>query len=347
MCARPSIRSRLPGWALLLLALGVAPTTGAEKLLGPEELAALDRENRMWRLVSLEADVPANLQRLGTAGYDAAELARFQPKLEEVWTVAAERNFGWLNPDAVERIQAIDREFITRMRAARMFEAVGIQRETRAVTSAEVNREWRRAILGVLEQDELAEFRLVNSLAAREMSRALEGVALSTSEARRLFELDRDFRAAYGSDPGLGARSRDPQRREAWLDHLAAIRETLGDDRFVVYLGRVDAEFGEMRPTLARIGAEEGRLALDLWRLRQKHAVDRSRPGLGGLAAAEQDAAAQSAVAALLGEDRYRLYVQEDNARWLFSTRRGPREPRREDTLTTSRRADPAGPVAP
>ncbi|HWA24276.1 MAG TPA: hypothetical protein VG734_01280 [Lacunisphaera sp.] len=319
------IRPRIfPLASLLVLSFG--PGFGAaERLLTGEELAALDRENRMWRLMAVADEAPANLQRLRQAGFGAEEIDRFQPKLEEIWTVKAERNFGWLNAEAVEKVQAVDREFIPRMRAARLRETVGIQAGTAGATITEVNRQWRRAILEVLEHDELAEFRLVNSLAAREISRLLEGIPLSTGEERRLFQLERDFRAAYQPDDLPPRRTSDAHQREARLDHLTAIRDTLGDDRFATYLGRADPEFAEMRPALARAGAEEPGLALELWRIRQKHLINRAGAP-SGPKLRELEFAAQAAAMALLGEERFRRYAQDENSRWMFASRSTPRK---------------------
>ncbi|HEX2861127.1 MAG TPA: hypothetical protein VHN79_05790 [Lacunisphaera sp.] len=271
-------------------------------------------------------DVSENLQRLRAAGFAAAEVGAHRPKLEAVWTVPDERNFGWLNAEAVEKIKAVDLEFIPRMRSARLFAMVGIQLDVPPVTVTAVNREWRRAILRALDFDELAEFRLANSAAARGISRLLEGISITSGEERRLFQLERDFRAAYGSDPVPGQRPRNPYEREARLDHLAAIRETLGDERFAVYLGRADSIFSETRQVLGRLGIDETGSALALWQIRQGLELKRSRQGVvGGRTGKELDADAQAAVAAVLGEAAFQRYAGEDGARWLFSTRRSTR----------------------
>jgi hypothetical protein len=302
----------------LLLAQGL-PARGEEKLLSPAELTALDRQNRMWRMVRADQDVAANLQAWRKAGFSVKEVEELRLRLTELWTVQLDRNFGWLRPETVEKIQALDQEFIPRLRAARLYAAIGIRvGAEKTGTVVAVDQQWRRAILRLLDYDELAEFRLTNSIAARDLSRLLEGITLTTGEERRLFQLERDFRNAYERVPAGAPRAQDPGEREAWLDHLAAMREELGNERFAVYLRRANAEFEAMDAALGRLTETRPGAALDFWWLRQKLV---SQYGKGGAASSREwqgvvaDTRAQAQE--MLGNQALADYLTSDNARWL------------------------------
>jgi len=290
-----------------------------EKLLSLAELSALDRQNRMWRLVRTDQDVAVNLQTWRAAGFTAPEVEALRLRLTELWTVSLDRNFGWLRPEAVEKIQALDREFIPRLRAARLYASVGIRtgKETPGTVAA-VDQQWRRAILRLLDYDELAEFRLTNSVAARDLSRLLEGIALTTGEERRLFQLERDFRSAYDRNPAVTPRAQGTGEREAWLDHMAAMRDELGNERFAVYLRRANSEFDAMDATLGRLSETRPDVAVELWWLRQRLGLQRARTSLETIREREGlVASAQMRARELLGEEALSLYLGSDNARWL------------------------------
>lgn len=295
------------------------PLRSEEKLLSPAELSALDRQNRMWRLVRPDKEVAENLQAWRSAGFTAKEVEELRFRLVELWTVPVDRNFGWLRPEAVEKIQALDKEFIPRMRAARLHAAVGVRAGPDRVGSVSaVDQQWRRAILRLLDYDELAEFRLTNSVAARDLSRLLDGLTLTTGEERRLFQLERDYRAAYDRNPAVAPRAPGAAEREAWLDHLTALREELGNERFAVYLRRANAEFDTMDAALGRLAETRPDVAVEMWWMRQKLALQRAK---GSFASArEQDGLvtnAQTRARELLGDEALDLYLGSDNARWL------------------------------
>jgi hypothetical protein len=288
-----------------------------EPLLSPAELSALDRQNRMWRLVRPDQDAQENLRLWQKAGFTTQEIEVLRFRLIELWAVPVDRHFGWLRPEAVEKIQALDKEFIPRIRAARLHAAVGIRVGPGPIGSvAAEDRQWRRGILRVLDYDELAEFRLTNSIAARDLSRLLDGLTLTTGEERRLFQLERDYRSTYDRHPTVAARS--PAEREAWLDHMAAFREELGNERFAVYLRRANAEFEAMDAALGRLTETRPGAALDFWWLRQKLA---SQYGKGGAISSREwqglVASTRAQARAMIGDEVMDLYLGSDNARWL------------------------------
>lgn len=304
------------GWILGQAAvLGTAG--GQEVLLQPDDLAALDRQNSMWRLVHPEDNVESNLRRWREAGFSDGEIAALAPQLDSLWALQADRHYGWLDGETVEEIKMVDREFIARMRATRLHAATGLKVGSLSVATVDsVNRRWRRAILSVLNDDELAEFRLMNSGAARQIARTLEGVTRSTAEDRRLFQLERDFQLAHGSDPEA-LRIRRLEWREGRLDHLAAVREVLGDDRFAVYLGNLEPDFGGMQRALAELGDRQVTRVVELWLLKERLHITRTRKRLGGLEWEGALADARQRVGELLGESRLALYLRREEARWL------------------------------
>jgi hypothetical protein len=300
--------------------------SGGERVLSAAELNALDRENAMWRLARVEQEIPDVMETWRTAGFSEAEVEALRAPLTELWSVAAERNFGWLHEDTVALVKEVDEEFIPRMRALRLYQAMGIRSERYPATSVvALNRMWRQAILRVLEYDEIAEFMLMNSPSARESARLAAGLNLSLAEQRLLFSWQREFDLANAGAGLGGLAARRFDWREARLDHWDRIRELLGDDRFVVYLTRAEGEFENMREVLSGVGASESGTFLDLWWVRQKHEISRARISLGtDRTLRARDAEVQAAALAVLGEERFQRYAQNDSARWLFSHRGRP-----------------------
>lgn len=295
---------------------GAGAESLAEPILSATELAALDLENAMWRKVDVREGVTANVKLLRRAGFAPAEVAAIRPKLAAIWQVDPERNFGWLNPETVEAIQEVDGEFIIRMRAVRLHKMTGIRPPGGAVEDeAKVNRLWRRAVLRVLEDDEVAEFRLMNSPAAQEAARLSSGLVLTTMEQRELFQRHRDFALGYG-EAALGLQHASLERRMAELDYFDAVRDLLGVDRFAVFLERASPEFFAMREAL---GPEIGiGAATDLWRLRQQQEITRRRTGYVSRNADRQmRQEVQEKALALLGASDYARYAAETDGRWL------------------------------
>ena len=309
---------------LLAGAMAATPENQAERIFTAGELAALDRENAMWRQVRVDAEVPEILQAWRKAGFTEEEVNALAPRLSSLWEVSSSRHYGWLHEDTVEQLKEVDREFIVRMRAVRLQQATGVQLAGRsAATVRGVERQWRQAILRVLDYDEITEFMLMNSSAAREAARLCEGVDLSADEQRMLFLWHREFDLAHEHGGLQPSRSRSPGWREARLDHLAKIQELIGPERFAVYLGRAEPGFEEMRKALARIDADENAAALEVWWIRQRLELAHARqPLLTSNNVQEADAQAQAKVLAVLGEERFKRYAEEDHALWLFSTRR-------------------------
>lgn len=290
----------------------------SERLLSPAELAAMEREDGMWRQLRVEEDMPACLHRLGAAGYTEAEISAFQPRLAEVWEPTAERNFGWLPEDTVEKIRAVDREFIARVRAVRLRVTAGLVVGRFPPTDEQtLNRLWRQALLRLLDYDEIAEFRLMNSAAAREAGRLLQGIEVTPGEQRMLFQAERDFVRTYGATPydsGTGWQL----RAEAQLDHFAAVREVLGSDRFALYLERAAPDFAQMREALAGLPPVSAGALLDLWWLRKKQEQAAWKKRF--MTAREwrsQMAATRDTAEKLLGEARFAAYLHGEDARWL------------------------------
>jgi hypothetical protein len=318
-----------PGWA--------APEVNAERLLTDEEVAGLERENSLWRLVRPADDEAINLARIKSAGFTAEEVAAAQRRLAELWEVTYERNFGWLREDAVERIQEIDRQFTTRMRAARLFAVTGIRAAGQTPGSERsIERLWRGAILRALDYDQIAEFRLMNSESAREVGRRVEGLTLSADELRTLFEWQREF---GGRHAGVTMNGNTPGWiRAEQLAHWRRIRDLLGDERFVVYLSRENPSFMRMHEVLTQGGPISPTVALDLWWLRRKEGAERD-------AITKVDRRDEftrrmrTRASELMGEVQFATYERDSDARWLVI----PARPTRHRPADTSRRTPPSG----
>ena len=112
---------------LLAGAMAATPENQAERIFTAGELAALDRENAMWRQVRVDAEVPEILQAWRKAGFTEEEVNALAPRLSSLWEVSSSRHYGWLHEDTVEQLKEVDREFIVRMRAVRLQQATGVQ----------------------------------------------------------------------------------------------------------------------------------------------------------------------------------------------------------------------------
>ena len=71
----------LLGWPCF----GLAAPGGDDRVFTDAELAGLDRENAMWRLMKPEEGVAANVARLRQAGYSEKEVEDVQPQLAGFW----------------------------------------------------------------------------------------------------------------------------------------------------------------------------------------------------------------------------------------------------------------------
>jgi hypothetical protein len=316
---------------------------GDERLLSDAEIAGLERENAMWRLVKPGEGMQANVTRLRQAGYSPEDIAALQPQLAAVFTVPFERNFGWLRPETVEEVREIDRQFIGRMRAVQLYRRSGVQVGDSARESmGSINRQWRDAILEVLDHRESAEFRLMNSGSARDETRLTKGLTLTADEQRTLFGWRQDYDGRHGvplgTTSGLSA-----WQREAQLDQCGRIRYLLGDERFAIYLSRVNPGFEQMRAALSRLGETNSAAMLDLWWLRQREAVaiDR-RIGLKVQERNELVARLRGRAAGLLGEVRLAAYLEDEDGRWLTTT---VRQRKMTSALPAKRGAESGSPV--
>jgi hypothetical protein len=289
----------------------------SERLLTDAEIAGLERLNALWRQVRPADEVDRNLQRLRAAGFSAEELAAIKPRLVAMWEVSFERNFGWLHEDTVERIREIDRQFITRMRATRLYENTGVRVDGQPpVRPDTLDRLWRSAILRALDHDEIAEFRLMNSALARDEMRRAEGLTLTDDERRTLFVWRREFE---GRRSGVMVPGINPPawQQQDLVDEWRRLRDLLGDGRFVTYLARAQPDFDRMREALVRAGENRPTPALELWSLRQSYDLMRNDRDPVVRNGNELKAEFRAKVQSLLGGDLLARYLGEENARWL------------------------------
>lgn len=294
-----------------------------EKLLTPDEIKRLDRENTFWRALRTEEDAETNLARLRRRGAHEDELAWFAPKLEELWDVDPQREWGWLRAEQVEAIKEVDRTYCARVRAARLRVATGIELdpEHRSESPLLATSRWQRAVFRALDYDQLAEFRLMNSASAQRAARHFEQVPLTEDERRTIYEWQRDYDAASGAGVWRA------QHLDALLDFRVRLRSLLGDERFAVHLASADPGFAKMHDALGEEVAPT--LALDAWWIRQRfYAAQRAGAG-PGRSPRELTQQAAAELKKLLGETLQARYLETDDARWLILVRPFTRPPRK------------------
>lgn len=300
-------------FALLTFAVAVS-ATAEEKLLTPEELGRIDRENELWRSLRAENDTEAALARLRQHGASTEELNWFEPKLARLWSVDVPRAWGWLRPEQVDAIKEVDRAFIPRVRAARLRAATGIEIDPahRGETLLAVNARWQRALLRALDYDQIAEFRLMNSESAQKIGRHFENVPLTDDERRTIYDWQREFEATGG------ARLRGGQR-VVLLDHRRRMQELLGDDRFAVYLASAEPRFARMHDALGE--DVENTIALDAWAIREQFSLERDAPRDFGVSISTLAGRIEARLQQRLGEPLFTRYVETPDAKWLTSFR--------------------------
>lgn len=316
----PAIPScRLGAIAALAIALFAVPTfvNATEPLLSLEEMRRLDRENEFWRALRADEDVEANLARLRALGASDSELARFAPKLAALWDVRYHREWGWLRPEQVDAIKADDRRFVTRLRIARVRQTTGIALEAARSdeTLLSLHARWHRAILRVLEYDQLAEFRLMNSATAERTARHFENVPLTDDERRTIYEWQHDFELTAGPD---GRRLRS-NLLDVRLDHWRRMRELIGDDRFAVYLASAEPKFARMHDAL---GEEvDNTTALDAWWIREQFWIEQAGPRNFAESNRARAARIEARLQERLGEPLFAHYAASAEAKWLTGFR--------------------------
>ncbi|WP_415908777.1 hypothetical protein [Oleiharenicola sp. Vm1] len=321
---RSGLRAVLSAACLLAIS-ALAPAQ--EKLLTPDEVRRIDRENEFWRALHADEDADASLARLRRRGANAEELAWFAPRLEALWHIDVPREWGWLRPEQVAAIKEVDRAFVPRLRAARLRAATGIEIDPahRGESLLLATSRWQRAVLRTLDYDQIGEFRLMNSPSAQRTARHFEDVPLTDDERRTIYDWQREFEASAGPD---GRKQRAGQR-DARLDHWRRIRDLIGDDRFAVYLASAEPKFARMHDAL---GEEiDAATALDAWWIREQFWGDYEKPRGFAVPTRAVAARAEERLRQRLGESLFARYVASPDAKWLNDFRLqvsgGPRKP--------------------
>lgn len=251
-------------------------TAAAEQpgLIDSVDPAAIEREDRMWRLVRPDDDLEGNLRRIERLGAPAEEFERFSARLARLWTPPAPRFYGWLHEEKAVEIAQVDREFLIRARAARLREASGLQTGTRE-SSAHVAAAWHKAILRVLDYDELAEFRLMNSPSSQKVAQQAKHLVLTDDERRQIFDWQRDFDGLHATGQSL----RPADRLEAQLELWTRFRSLIGDGRFVSFLTEASPAFSRIHAVITddSLHPVTATRALDAWWIWQRATVEQTR----------------------------------------------------------------------
>lgn len=294
-----------------------ADTFVIDPLLTEDEIAWLERENAMWRIVRVDDDAKTNLKRLKQSGFSPEEVAQIQERLLSIWDVDVQRNRGNLPDEAMERIKEIDAKFVTRLRAVRLYEVTAIQPGFRLPeTMGELHRDWQRSIRRVLDHEEFNEFRLLNSPSALRMTRLLEGVEVNPLELRTICLWQREFERAYGFQRGPTERKRDVGFKEAQIEHGRRIQALLGSARFATFLRREDPAFDRLAQALGPTHATDHPTGLTLWWMHQEHDVALMKASRRISERERLQEELTGKVMALLGPDRYESYRNQADEIW-------------------------------
>lgn len=314
--------------ALGLLSLPALASSGDEgRIYSQAELKALDRLNDLWLTVRPADTLSENLARLRRSGFAEADIVALEPQLRRAWQVDLDRHFGHLPPATIDQIKAIDEEFSFQLRAARLRQITGhTPRGASKLTPREIDVAWHRAIMRVLDYDEIAEFRLLNHGSARKVSTWARRLGLNDPERRTLNEWQREFDAIY-NQTGANYVKMSDWRREARLDLHERIRGLLGDERAAIYLQNSQEDFGHLSRALAQTGSVTATQVLDVWKREQQFGIaSHGEPLFDRTLALANEA--RTKIASLIGPAAFVAYVESAELRRVY--------PRPPDTRTAA-----------
>ncbi len=261
----------------MLSTFALAKGVESERIYTLADVSAIDRENKLWRLVDPTESVEANIQRLLLAGIPVKEVEALKPRLVAIW-VDLDPNpslhLEWLDRKTMAKIAELAPEYEILMRKARVDEALfRLGGKHEPLTPGQIRARWDSAIWELLDLDERQEFMLLNSGPALALQEMTKNLHLTVNERRNLCHLQQDYLGSLQKitmDRSYRMQSREgAYRLEALLDFRQRMRDLLGDDRFAAYLQAADAGFARMSGVLSQVAGMNSSIALNLWWIRK------------------------------------------------------------------------------
>jgi LysM repeat protein len=209
------------------------------------------QSNTLARAEALEAERSALLTKLlgedwnkGQADQQAAPLVLTGPVL------------GNLTDDVKATVQDIAKRSAERLRE-HFTEAETNGLAPNAIELAKAREETRQQLAAILSPQQLEEFLLRYSENANRLRRELTGLNATPEEFRSLFRaidaIDREIQLRYSGDDAASQRARNALEQQ----RLAAIRGTLGTDRFEAYQTVRDPAYREALAVAQQAGGDE------------------------------------------------------------------------------------------
>jgi hypothetical protein len=282
-------------------------------------VAAIDHENKLWRLVDPTVTVEINVQRLLAAGISAAEVEAFKPRLIELdREIDPSLQIDWLDQKIVARIKELKSQYRIPMRRARINEAIyRMGGDEEPTMPYEIEARFREAIWLLLDVEQRDEFRLMNSSGSIALCRLTRDLPTTAAERLVLCGLHRDYyRNKLQADVADHAWEIPLRQKKALLDYWQKMRDLLGDERFAAYLVADDAGFGRMAFVLNLIGNVNSTKLLDLWWRRKGEELDDERKP-GKVTWRQRKIEVYQFARATLGGRAMEIYLKDDDAKWL------------------------------
>jgi len=308
-------------WLVVILA--VASAEGREikeRVYTLDEVAAIDRENKLWRLVDATKTVEDNIQRLLSAGFSSTDVEAIRGRLVVMWEIDLGLRLDWLDQATLGRIKELEPEYAIKLRRARVHaEIFRLGGEHEPLTPSAIQGRWRSEIMRLLDDRELQEFTLMNSLSAVALDKLTKDITLTLDERRTLYRWKQDFegeKLMIQSQSHFRGGELSAHLREAQLDYWRQLREFLGDARLAVFLKAADPGYDRMAGELDQIGGVQASQVLDLWEIRKKDEVNNSLIPSGSSRYRRAIKVYESAVA-VLGAEVLEIYKQSGDANWL------------------------------
>lgn len=290
-----------------------------ESFYSMSAVAAIDRENKLWRLVDPNEGVEANVQRLVAAGVSVGEVEKIKPRLIELWgDIDPSLQLDWLDRDTLTKIEALKTQYVVPMRRARIDDELDrLGGDDSAVTPYEITARWHDKIWSLLDLDQRDNFRLMNSARAIILCRLTKDLPTTTEERIALCRMQREYYHSSFSLVGDRPTQITINGKVALLNYWRSMRDFLGDERFTTYMRTSDAGFGRMAFVLDQAPEMTSKMILDLWWIRKKDQIEDLRPAYGRTPWDQRRRELYDSAVTVLGSAAMAVYLADDDSKWL------------------------------
>ena len=245
------------------------------------------------------------------------------PVTEEVQLQGLRSEYGNLAPDKIRSISRIIDDY-GELRSKVMEGSGGIMFPEDTKKLELLEKEQKHDILALLSDTEREEYELRSSDTANRLRSTIQGVSVSEAEYRRLFQLQKEFDAAWnGEDPSAQAANSAAQREAAEKQLQAEFKQVMGGQRYEDYERANDYSFKIAQQIVDRLQLPKEN-ALAVYQLRKSveqqlkdlQNAQTLPPEARNLAARQLEATAKASLSQYLGSTGAVVY-KDNGGYWL------------------------------